>query len=99
MSECVQCGKKLLDGHALNGVCDGCRGQSELPSSTGWAAAACATGNQCVIIKFGDTERHVGREEAERFAAAIYEACSESCKSSFKPPNAGDERPAAERKL
>jgi hypothetical protein len=53
-------------------------------------AAACATGHQCVIIKFGETERHLTRDDAERFAAAIYRACSDSCKFSFiedKQPN------------
>ena len=64
-------------------------GKLLLAPVSGWAAAS-ATEHQCVVITFGETERQLTRDDAERFAAAIYEACSDSCKFSFvknKQPN------------
>lgn len=51
MSDCIKCGQKLHDGHALNGVCDKCRGQAHSPAPTGSPAPSwddfCARMKQC----------------------------------------------------
>lgn len=56
--------------------------QSSFAAPSG-SAVSCATVDQCVVIKLGETERHLSRDEAERFAAAIYRACSDSCKAGY----------------
>lgn len=49
------------------------RGQSAV--STG-SAAVCRTGNKCVLVKLGNTERHLSQEDARRFAKMILDAAT-----------------------